>query len=89
MDERVAGAMGAASAPGLPAAAGLPPWVNTRSRNHTWTGPRLMIFGFALFWVPVLSYVGAVLLLAGVMFVFAGRRAFNDAQGRTRWCSIG
>ncbi len=58
-----------------------------RMRNHTWTGLRLMVIGFLLFWVPYISYVGALLLLGGVMFLWFGRRAF--AESHRRWVARG
>ncbi len=51
-----------------------------RLRNHTWTGLRLMVIGFLLSWIPVISYVGALLLLMGVAFLWFGRRAFSGAH---------
>ena len=75
------------ASPSLPTSLSIPSYVTTRLRNHTWTGLRLMIIGFALYWVPVLSYVGAVLLLFGVVFLWFGRRAFNEAH--RRWVAAG
>ena len=71
----------------LPASAMLSSQTLARLRNHTWTGMRLMVIGFLLFWVPYIYYVGALLLLAGVVFLWFGRRAFADSH--RRWVARG
>jgi hypothetical protein len=61
-----------------------------RARNHTWTGLRLMIVGFALIWfslVALVEYGGILCLVFGSAFLWFGRRGFNEAH--RRWAARG
>ncbi len=47
-----------------------------RSRERTVSGLTTMMVGFALVWIPYISFVGYLVILAGVYLLWSGRRAF-------------
>jgi hypothetical protein len=53
-----------------------------RALSRTKTGLLLMIFGFALDWVPYISDLGGLLILIGVGYLWFGRHGFTDSRRR-------
>ncbi|HTT35203.1 MAG TPA: zinc ribbon domain-containing protein [Thermoplasmata archaeon] len=54
----------------------------SREVDRTRTGFTLMVIGFLLAWIPYANYVGGLLLLAGVVLLWLGRRGFGEAHHR-------
>jgi len=64
----------------------MPPWVTSgavsRDRDRTATGLLLLVIGFAMSWVPYLSFVGDILAFVGIIVVIVGRRGFGPEHQR-------
>jgi hypothetical protein len=52
------------------------------ARRRTGTGMSLMLAGFALIWIPYLSFLGDLFAFIGVIFLWLGRHAFDDSYHR-------
>jgi hypothetical protein len=53
-----------------------------RDVGRTSTGCLLMMVGFALLWIPYVSYVGGIIGFVGVIFFWIGRQGLGDSQRR-------
>lgn len=51
-------------------------------RDRTITGLLLLGIGFALSWIPYILYIGGLLALIGIIFLFLGRRGFGQLHHR-------
>ena len=49
-----------------------------RTRERANTGMLLMIVAFALFWVPYVQDLGSLLAFIGIIFLWFGRKAFDE-----------
>jgi succinate dehydrogenase hydrophobic anchor subunit len=58
-----------------------------RSQRRTSTGLLVMTVAFALLWIPYVSDLGELLAFIGVVYLWLGRSAFNNAH--RRWVGIG
>src|SRR2546426_776904 len=61
---------------------------NRREIDRTKTGVLLLIVGSLLTWVPVISLIGGILVLVGVILVILGRRAFGPTHSRNVVLSV-
>ena len=58
-----------------------PAWDRVRiGIDRTGTGLLLLVVGSLLGWIPILAIVGAILSLAGVVFLMIGRKPFGSAH---------
>ena len=53
-----------------------------RARERTDRGLLALAIGFALGWIPYIEYVGALLTLVGLIYVFLGRDGYDQAHHR-------
>ena len=51
-------------------------------RDHTRTGLLLLAIGFGIGWIPVVSFLGGILALIGVILLLLGRHGFGEAHHR-------
>ncbi len=68
-------------APEPPAAAYIPGDV-VRDRERTVTGLLLLVIGFALSWIPFITFIGSILAFIGIIFVILGRGGYGDEHRR-------
>jgi len=59
-------------------ASGTTTYSSSTERSRTITGITLSAIGFALSWIPYVDYVGGLLVLIGVIFLFLGRWGFDE-----------
>jgi len=53
-----------------------------RTADRTRTGVLLMILSFALAWIPYVAFVGGILALIGIVFLWLGRAGFGPDHRR-------
>jgi hypothetical protein len=56
---------------------------DSKAEERTRTGLLLMIIAFALLWIPYVSDLGELIALIGVVFLWLGRLAFDQAHWRS------
>jgi MFS family permease len=95
------GVLPGGAAPGTPPPAapyGVPPayapygtpvnYEGTKQVDRTKTGVFLLLIGTLLTWIPVIGFVGYVLVFVGVILVILGRKAFGPAHSRNVILSV-
>lgn len=50
----------------------------SRAQERARTGMRLTLAAFALLWIPYLQYLGSLLAFVGLIFLWFGRKAFDE-----------
>ena len=58
----------------------IPNLAPSKAVDQTATGLLLMVIGFAISWIPFVSFVGGILVLIGIIFLFLGRKAFGGVH---------
>lgn len=53
-----------------------------KAEDRTKTGLVIMVIAFGLLWIPYVSYLGDLLAIVGVIFVWLGRGAFTPQHSR-------
>lgn len=73
-----------------PFAYGPPPMEMERRKqiDRTKTGILLLLIGTLLSWIPIIQFIGFLLLLIGAILVILGRKAFGPAHSRNVIVSI-
>lgn len=59
-----------------------------RQIDRTKTGTLLLLIGTLLSWIPIISFIGFLLIFVGVILVILGRKAFGSAHSRNVVLSI-
>ena len=54
---------------------------SSKSRDRTKLAMLLMIFGFAMAWIPYLDILGGILVFLGIIGMWLGRDAFRSSHG--------
>ncbi len=78
-----------AAAPGAPAPAAPYPYYapgydyeHTKQIDRTKTGVLLLLIGTLINWLPVIGFIGSLLILIGAILVILGRKAFGAGHSR-------